>query len=60
MDHTQVVNRLVAVWAAFPHLRFGQLLDNVMTMEGGDLFYVEDEELVLKCEKWLHIEEGKD
>jgi hypothetical protein len=52
----EFLTRLTAVWASYPHLRFGQLLDNILTVEGKDLFYVDDEELIEMAEKWARNE----
>lgn len=56
MDKREFMNRLLAVWSTYPHLRFGQLLDNIVTVEGGDLFYLTEEQLIEKAEKWVRIE----
>ena len=43
-------DRLKAAWAAVPDMRFGQLVA-ILQSAGGDLFYLEDDEILKLIEK---------
>jgi hypothetical protein len=43
-------DRLKAVWATVPDMRFGQLVA-ILQSAGGDLFYLEDDEILKLIEK---------
>lgn len=48
------LTRLAAVWLKRPYLRFGQLMEIVVTgiqNSGHDPFYMEDEEMIATIEK---------
>jgi hypothetical protein len=47
----KVLKTIREVWERFPDLRLGQLLTNATDM-GDILYYVEDEELVEKLERY--------
>lgn len=42
----EILNQIKQGWSAYPDLRLGQLLLNISTRCGKDLYYIEDEELV--------------
>ena len=48
-----VLARLLAVWTQYEDLRLGQLLNNAITGDGPDLFYIEDRPLCDKVESFL-------
>ena len=48
-----ILNRIGAVWNAFPSLRLGQLIENARWGVGTDMFYVEDEKFVAVLEDYL-------
>ena len=45
-----IVTKLEEIWVQFPDLRLGQLLLNVS--KDPELYYLEDEELIEKLEKF--------
>ncbi len=52
-DKREVMERILAVWAADPHQRLGQLLMNVLRFTLlGSLFMLEDFDLVAGIEKF--------
>lgn len=50
----QVLAKVQALWKLIPDWRLGQLLIN-LTESGEDLFYLEDDKLEERIEKWLRI-----
>ena len=47
----KVLNEIRGMWHQYPDLRLGQLLYN-STPTGKDIFYVEDEDLVLNLKRY--------
>ena len=47
-----IIQRLLAAWMSQPSLRLGQLLVASIPVHG-DLFYIEDDELIIHVEKMI-------
>lgn len=45
-----VSQKLLTLWNLYPELRLGQLLDNLAVLNDKDLFYLEDDELLVLIE----------
>ena len=48
----EVLDEIKKTWARFPDLRLGQLIENVVGRSPQPLFYIEDEDLVKRMEKF--------
>jgi hypothetical protein len=46
----EILNRFYKLWIKFPHLRFGQVIGNVIRQEN-QLYYIEDYPLIEKLEQ---------
>lgn len=54
-------NRLATAWELVPDLRFGQLLFNIFVQiknEGKDPFYLEDDSMIKRIEKYIENHTG--
>ena len=49
----EIVMRLLVAWQSCPQLRLGQLIENAMS-PGGNIFYVEDEQLAEQVEVYAY------
>ena len=49
---TTVCNKLAAIWSAYPDLRLGQLILNVI--DGTPLYYIEDNDLLNRLEDFYN------
>ena len=63
MYDKELIELFDALWQKNPHLRFGQLLDNVLTIAGGApgrLFYMENDRVKTAIEGYAkYIDEFK-
>jgi len=48
----EVLSEIRKVWEKYPDLRLGQLIDNIVSRTPCPLFYIEDEDLVERMEKF--------
>jgi len=48
-----IMRRILEVWKCMPELRFGQMLSNVIALNGKELFYIEDTDLAEKSEEFV-------
>lgn len=54
-ERNRFMIRAIAAWSCVPELRFGQFIENVRMDEfarNADLFYIDDDDLIVAMEKW--------
>ena len=48
----EILNEIEKIWKEYPDLRLGQLISNMSDRSPWPLFYIEDDELIERLEKF--------
>lgn len=49
----EIILALMELWIKYPDQRLGQLMDNVTSTSGREMYYIEDDETLAQIKAWI-------